>query len=81
MEYQYKAEAQPAANAQKLTLLDRVADALAAVDDEGLTNMTWSSHAQAAIRVVAEWLRSEYPQREGYGTDYWANLLDSEANL
>lgn len=57
MEYQYKAEAQPAANAQKPTLVDRVADAIAAVDDEGLTNMTWSSHSQAAIRVVAEWVR------------------------
>ena len=39
-----------------------------------------TADASAAIRVVAEWLRSEYPQREGYGTA-WANLLDSEANL
>jgi hypothetical protein len=35
--------------------------------------------AEAVLREVAEWLRSEYPQREGFGTD-WANLLDNEAN-
>jgi hypothetical protein len=36
--------------------------------------------AEAVLREVAEWLRSEYPQREGCGTA-WANLLDNEANL
>ena len=35
--------------------------------------------ARAAIREVAEWLRSDYPKRDGYGTA-WANLLDNEAN-
>jgi hypothetical protein len=35
--------------------------------------------AEAVLREVAEWLRSEYPQRQGYGTA-WANLLDNEAN-
>ena len=59
--------------------MDRVADAIGAADDEGLTNMTWSNHSRAAIREVAAWLRAEYPQREGYGTA-WANLLDNEAN-
>ena len=65
---------------RQLMLVERVADAIGAADDEGLTNMTWSYHSRAAIRAVAEWLRSEYPQREGCGTA-WANLLDNEANL
>jgi len=33
-----------------------VADAIGAADDEGLTNMTWSYHARAAIREVALWM-------------------------
>ena len=41
---------------------------------------SWQAVAEAVLREVAEWLRSEYPQREGYGTA-WANLLDNEANL
>jgi hypothetical protein len=41
---------------------------------------SWQAVADAVLREVAEWLRSEYPQREGYGTA-WANLLDNEANL
>ena len=40
---------------------------------------SWQALAEAVLREVAEWLRSEYPQREGYGTA-WANLLDNEAN-
>jgi hypothetical protein len=64
---------------RQLILVERVADAIGAADDEGLTNMTWSYHSRAAIRAVAEWLRSEYPQREGCGTA-WANLIDNEAN-
>jgi hypothetical protein len=64
---------------RQLMLVERVADAIGAADDEGLTNMTWSYHSRAAIRAVAEWLRSEYPQREGCGTA-WANLIDNEAN-
>ena len=36
--------------------------------------------AEAVLREAAEWLRSEYPQREGCGTA-WANMLDNEANL
>jgi anti-sigma28 factor (negative regulator of flagellin synthesis) len=40
---------------------------------------SWQAVADAVLREVAEWLRSEYPQREGYGTA-WANLLDNEAN-
>ena len=40
---------------------------------------SWQAVAEAVLREVAEWLRSEYPQREGYGTA-WANLLDSEAS-
>ena len=40
---------------------------------------SWQALAEAVLREVAEWLRFEYPQREGYGTA-WANLLDNEAN-
>jgi hypothetical protein len=72
-------EPEPADDARRLTLVERVADAIGTADDEGLTNMTWSNHSRAAIRAVVEWLRSEYPQREGFGTA-WANLLDNEAN-
>jgi len=42
---------------QPLELVERVADAIGAADDEGLTNMTWRYHARAAIREVAAWLR------------------------
>jgi hypothetical protein len=44
------AEARPAG------LVERVAQGIAAADDEGLTNMTWNYHARAAIREVATWL-------------------------
>ena len=40
------------------SLVERVADAIGAADDEGLTNMTWSYHARAAIREVAAWMTS-----------------------
>jgi hypothetical protein len=35
------------------SLVERVAEGIAAADDEGLTNMTWNHHASAAIREVA----------------------------
>ena len=38
-----------------------------------------AAEARAAIREVAEWLRSEYPLLT-LGTAAWANLLDNEAN-
>ena len=41
---------------RQLTLVERVADAIGAADDEGLTNMTWNYHALAAIREVAAWI-------------------------
>ena len=69
--------AEPAADAQQLTLVDRVADAIGAADDEGLTNMTWSNHSRAAIRVVAEWLRAGAISDWGMAA---ADLLDNEAN-
>jgi hypothetical protein len=68
-----RAEPDPAAS-----LVDRVASAIAKADDEGLTNMTWSYHSRAAIREVAAWLRSMYPQCQGCGTA-WANLIEEEA--
>jgi hypothetical protein len=41
---------------RQLILVERVADAIGAADDEGLTNMTWSNHSRAAIRAVAAWI-------------------------
>ena len=55
-------------------LIDRVADAIGAADDEGLTNMTWSNHSRAAILEVAAWLKEE-----GYST-LQAEALAQEAN-
>jgi hypothetical protein len=60
------------------SLVERVAQGIAAADDEGLTNMTWSYHARAAIREVAAWLT------EGHGdSGAWCNAaadLMEEAN-
>ncbi len=42
-----------AAPAAADSLVERVAQGIAAADDEGLTNMTWDYHARAAIRAVA----------------------------
>jgi hypothetical protein len=58
------------------SLLDRVADAIGAVDDEGLTNMTWSNHSRAAILEVAAWLRDDAPQ----SCPLTARWLEQEAN-
>jgi hypothetical protein len=69
----------PKPNPRPSSLVDGVADAIGAADDEGLTNMTWSYHSRAAIRAVAARLRSEYPQWEGCGAA-WADLLDDEAD-
>ena len=55
------------------TLVERVANALYNVPLDA------EAEARSAIREVAAWLRSEYPQREGYGTA-WAGLLEREAN-
>ena len=61
------------------TLLNRVARRVAHFASEGLPGNDATPIASAVLRDVAEWLRSEYPQREGFGTA-WANLLDNEAN-
>jgi hypothetical protein len=37
-------------------LIDRIADAIAKVDDEGLTNMTWRLHAKAALHATTAWI-------------------------
>ena len=68
---------QDRSDAQQLTLVERVADAIGAADDEGLTNMTWSNHSRAAIRVVAEWLRAGALSDWGLAA---ADLLDNEVN-
>jgi hypothetical protein len=67
-------DSEPAPTADdQFTLVERVADAI--------DNTPLGERHRAAIREVAEWLRSEYPQREGFGTAAWASLLDNEANL
>ena len=57
-------------------LVDRVAEGIAAADDEGLTKMTWNHHARAAIREVAAWLR----EGGDYSADAWADMLEREAD-
>jgi anti-sigma28 factor (negative regulator of flagellin synthesis) len=47
---------EPAPCPRPSSLVDRVADAIGAADDEGLTNMTWSNHSRDAIREVAAWI-------------------------
>jgi hypothetical protein len=66
--------AAPVRSGPESPLLDRVADAIGAADDEGLTNMTWSNHSHAAILEVAAWLKEE-----GYST-LQAEALEQEAN-
>ena len=55
------------------SLVERVAEGIAAADDEGLTNMTWNHHARAAIREVAAWLDT----KGQHGCSIW---LREEAN-
>jgi hypothetical protein len=70
------AEAQPAGG-----LVERVAQGIAAADDEGLTNMTWNYHARAAIREVAAWLRENDSECQmGGDADATAELLEQEAD-
>jgi hypothetical protein len=38
------------------SLIDLIANAIAEVDDKGLTNMTWNLHAYAALHAVATWI-------------------------
>jgi hypothetical protein len=73
-------DSEPAPTADdQLMLLNRVARRVAHFASEGLPGNDATPIASAVLRDVAEWLRSEYPQREGFGTA-WANLLDNEAN-
>jgi hypothetical protein len=70
------AEAQPAGG-----LVERVAEGIAAADDEGLTNMTWNHHARAAIREVAAWLRENDSECQmGGDAAATAELLEQEAS-
>ena len=41
------------------SLIDRMAAAIAAVDDEELTNMTWHLHARAAAQAAVEWIEEQ----------------------
>ena len=70
------AEVRPAAG-----LVERVAQGIAAADDEGLTNMTWNYHARAAIREVAAWLReNDSDCQMGGDAAATAELLEQEAS-
>jgi hypothetical protein len=70
------AEARPAGG-----LVERVAQGIAAADDEGLTNMTWNYHARAAIREVAAWLRENDSECQmGGDAAATAELLEQEVN-
>jgi hypothetical protein len=53
-----EANSKPTSNPRQIrsSLVERVADAIAKADDDGLTNMTWSYHARAAIREVLAYL-------------------------
>lgn len=64
------AEPDPAAS-----LVDRVAQIIATFASEGLLGDNATPAACAAIREVAAWLQSNYPEK--YGS---ANLLNNEAN-
>jgi hypothetical protein len=63
------------------SLVERVADAIGAADDEGLTNMTWSNHSRAAILAVAaallDWWDSDEVARTGWEAAKW---LEQEAS-
>jgi hypothetical protein len=63
------------------SLVERVADAIGTADDEGLTNMTWSYHARAAIREVAaaliDWHDSDQLIRTAWEAGKW---LEQQAN-
>jgi len=60
-------------------LVERVAQGIAAADDEGLTNMTWNYHARAAIRIVVAWLReNDSACQMGGDAAATADLLEQE---
>ena len=63
------------------SLVERVAQGIAAADDEGLTNMTWNYHARAAIREIAaaliDWHDSDQLIRTAWEAGKW---LEQEAN-
>jgi hypothetical protein len=63
------------------SLVERVAQGIAAADDEGLTNMTWNYHARAAIREVAAWLRENDAEcNMGGDAAQAAGLLEIQVN-
>jgi hypothetical protein len=66
--------AAPVRSSPESPLVERVADAIGAADDEGLTNMTWSNHSRAAILEVVAWLRERTP------ASGWTKRLEWEAN-
>jgi hypothetical protein len=70
-------EPEPADDARRLTLVERVADAIGTADDEGLTNMTWNYHALAAIREVAAWIN----ECEGLGNAVLVLKAQDDTNM
>jgi hypothetical protein len=73
-----EANSKPTPNPSQIrsSLVERVADAIAKADDDGLTNMTWSYHARAAIHEVLSYLC----EHELIG-NYARRQLEQEAKL
>jgi hypothetical protein len=73
--------AAPIRSGPESPLVERVADAIGAADDEGLTNMTWSNHSRAAILEVAgaliDWHDSDQVFHTAWEAAKW---LEREAN-
>jgi hypothetical protein len=57
-------------------LLERVRWAIGSAEVESFDTLEWTEEAQAAIRVVAEWLREQFPK-----SDFYAVELENAAEL
>jgi hypothetical protein len=56
-------------------LLERVRWAIGSAEVEDDDTLQWTEEAQAAIRMVAEWLREQFPK-----ADFYSVKLENEAN-
>ena len=57
-------------------LLERVRWAIGSAEVEDDDTLQWTEEAQAAIHVVAEWLREQFPKADFYSVE-----LENEANF